>query len=96
MISAARPVRPAVWRSGERRKAIKCKDKEHAWYQNAVRVFLRDVRRWARATVGFAASVPDGDVCRRLRCMQAVELYGKNQIKKRDFLLQFAENGYII
>lgn len=26
-------------RSGERRKAIKCKDKEHARYRNAVRVF---------------------------------------------------------
>lgn len=53
MISAARPVRPAVRRSGERRKAIKCKDKEHARYRNAVRVFLRDVERWLKRRPDF-------------------------------------------
>lgn len=70
-------------RSGERRKAIKCKDKEHARYRTAVRVFLRDVERWAQMTAQAPAIRSDSGACRRLNCTEKTRK-GRNYRSRRN------------
>lgn len=61
MISAARPAQARCAALRRTAQSNRIYEEKTRTVSECCACFLRDVRRWARATAGFAASVPDSE-----------------------------------